>query len=478
MSAVRVRLRPLNDLVAPSSTLSAAETAALVAAGELSPVEAVTAALDRAAAVQPDLNCFTEVWDDEALDAAATAADAVGRGDDLGVLHGVPVAVKDTTPVAGHRTTLGSYAFERWVPDRDAYVVTALRRAGAIIIGQTTTPEFAHTLQTDSPLWGVTRNPYDPERTPGGSSGGSGAAVASGCVPLAEGSDMGGSVRVPAAWCGVVGLKPGLGRIPMDVLPGLFDTISHHGPLARCADDARLFLAATQGPDDADILSIPCPLDLFHPLDPDVHGLRLALSVDLGCWAVDPDIAAAVETAANRLADAGAVVEPVTLQFTEHDVAAWDVIWGVFMAAYFGHLVAEFGERLDPRVLALIDAGNRVSAADYKRLELRRTDVWRRLRDVLADHDALLCPTTASPPLLAAKADRPPSLPTDDEGYHSPSMTEVFNLVSPCPVLSVPCGVHTSEADAGLPIGLQVVGRRWREDTVLRVARAVEAHGS
>jgi Asp-tRNA(Asn)/Glu-tRNA(Gln) amidotransferase A subunit family amidase len=466
------------DLVAAPSTLTAMQTASLVATGELSPVEALAAALDRAAAVQPHLNCFTDVWEDEARAAAASAADAVTRGEGLGVLHGVPVAVKDTTPVAGHRTTLGSYAFERWVPEHDAYIVTALRRAGAIILGQTTSPEFAHTLQTDSPLWGVTRNPHDPARTPGGSSGGSGAAVASGCVALAEGSDMGGSVRIPAAWCGVVGLKPSLGRIPMDVLPALFDTISHHGPLARCADDARLFLAATQGPDDADIFSIPGPLDLTQPLDPDPTGLRLALSVDLGCWAVDPEIAAAVERAADGLAAAGAVVEPVDLRLVKDHSESWDVLWGVFMAGYYGHLVGEFGDRMDPAVLSLIDAGNRVSAADYKRVELVRTDLWRHLREVLRDHDALLCPTMAAPPVPAAKADWRHGRPTDDGRYHSPAMTEVFNLVSPCPALSVPCGVHTRDADAGLPIGLQIVGRRWREDTVLRVARAVEAQGS
>ena len=464
----------MNDLVAPPSTPSAHQLATLIAAGELSPVEAVTAAVERAAEVQPHLNCFTDVWGDEALAAARAAAGAITRGDELGVLHGVPVAVKDTTPVAGHRTTLGSYVFENWVPDRDAFVVGALRRAGAIIIGQTTTPEFAHTLQTDSPLWGVTRNPHDVARTPGGSSGGSGAAVASGCVPLAEGSDMGGSVRIPAAWCGVVGLKPGLGRIPMDVLPGLFDTISHHGPLARCADDARLFLAATQGPDDADILSVPGPLDLSRPLEPDVAGLRLALSVDLGCWAVDPEIAAAVEATASRLAEAGAVVELVNPRFTEHDAEAWMVLWRVFMAAYYGDHVAEFGDRMDADVLSLIEAGDQVSARDYKRVELHRTDLWKRLRAVLADHDALLCPTMASPPLPAAKADRPSDVPTDDRGFHSTDMTGVFNLVSPCPALSVPCGRHAAPEHAGLPIGLQVVGRRWREDTVLRVARAVE----
>jgi Asp-tRNA(Asn)/Glu-tRNA(Gln) amidotransferase A subunit family amidase len=465
----------VHDLVAPPSAPPAHQLATRIAAGDVSPVEAVTAALARAADVQPHLNCFTDVWDGEASAAARAAADLVARGDELGVLHGVPVAVKDTTPVAGHRTTLGSYVFEHWVPDRDAYIVGALRRAGAIIIGQTTSPEFAHTLQTDSPLWGVTRNPHDPTRTPGGSSGGSGAAVASGCVPLAEGSDMGGSVRIPAAWSGVVGLKPGLGRIPMDVLPGLFDTISHHGPLARCADDARLFLAATQGPDDADILSVPIPLDLSRPLDPDVSGLRLALSVDLGCWAVHPEVAAAVEATAARLERAGAVVDLVDPGFTEHDEAAWLVLWAVFMAAYYGDHVAEHAERMDPTVLALIATGNGVSAVAYKRLELHRTDLWRRLRAVLADHDALLCPTMSEPPLPAAKAERGPDVATDDDGYHSPDMTSVFNLVSPCPALSVPCGRHASPEHAGLPIGLQVVGRRWREDIVLKVARAVES---
>jgi Asp-tRNA(Asn)/Glu-tRNA(Gln) amidotransferase A subunit family amidase len=460
----------LVDQSAPTAT----ETAARIAAGELSPVDAVAAAVDRALAVQPELNCFTSIWVDEAMLDADEAERAVKPGAPLGVLHGAPVAVKDTTPVAGHRTTLGSYAFERFVPDRDAAVVTALRRAGAVIIGQTTTPEFAHTLQTDSPLWGITRNPHDLRRTPGGSSGGSAAAVASGCVALAEGSDMGGSVRIPAAWCGVVGLKPGLGRIPMDVLPGLFDSISHHGPLARCADDARLFLAATQGPDDADIMSVPGPLDLTRPLDADIDGIHLALSVDLGCWAVDPEIAAAVTDAAHALAAAGATVDVVDPGFTPADEAAWGVLWAVFMAAYYGDLLEAFGERMDPAVVRLITVGGEVSAVEHKRLEIHRTGLWRRLAPILAEHDALLCPTMAVAPWPAARADSPAISPVDHDGYHSPDMTAVFNLVSPCPAVSVPCGHHTAEPNAGLPIGLQIVGRRWREDTVLRIARAVE----
>ena len=356
------------------------------------------------------------------------------------------------------------------MPDHDAYVVAALRRAGAVIIGQTTTPEFAHTLRTDSPLWGVTRNPHDLDRTPGGSSGGSGAAVASGCVPLAEGSDMGGSVRIPAAWCGVVGLKPGLGRIPMDVLPGLFDSISHHGPLARCADDARLFLAATQGPDDADIMSVPGPLDLARPLDADLTGMRLGLSVDLGCWAVDPEIAAAVTAAAERLEAAGADGRGgrpgVRRRPTRRPGACCGACsWPPTTA----HLVDEFGERMDPEVVALIEPGRGRARSTYKRHRDRSHRLWRRLAPILADHDALLCPTMAVPAVAGRQGRRRRSCrPTDDDGYHSPDMTAVFNLVSPCPALSVPCGQHARAEHAGLPIGLQIVGRRWREDTVLR----------
>jgi len=462
----------MTTLVDPGAP-AAVELAAAIATGARSPVEVVTAALERAQAVQPALNCFTAIWDD-ALDAAEQAAAAVARGDVLGRLHGVPVAVKDTTPVAGRRTTLGSYAFEHWVPERDAYIVTALRRAGAVIIGQTTSPEFAHTLQTDSPLWGVTRNPHDPDRTPGGSSGGSAAAVASGCVPLAEGSDMGGSVRIPAAWSGIVGLKPSLGRIPMDVLPGLFDSISHHGPLARCADDARLFLAAAQGPDDADIMSIPGPLDLDRPLSGDVRGLRLGLSIDLGCFSVDPEIAAAVTAAAERLAAAGADVEEVTVGVSLEHEQAWMTLWAVFMAAYFGDAREQIGERIDPDVAALIDLGRTVSAVEYKRVELVRTDLWRRLAAVLADHDALLCPAMAVPPWPASKEAARTHRESRREAGISPAMTTVFNLVPQCPAISVPVGTHSRADDAGLPIGLQVVGRRWRDNLVLEVARAVE----
>ena len=453
---------------------SAAEQARWVATRERSPQELVDRTLARIDEVQPALNCFAHRWDDEARAEAKLAADAVVRGDVLGPLHGVPIAVKETTQVRGRPITLGSFTHQHEIADHDAAIVRALRRAGAIIVGATTSPEFAHTLQTDSPMWGTTRNPWNLAFTPGGSSGGSGAAVASGCVSLAEGSDMGGSVRIPAAWSGVVGLKPGIGRIPMDVLPGLFDSISHHGPLARDVESARLFLRCTQGPDEADIMSVTTPLDLSGPAPSDVRGMRLGLSVDLGGWWVHPEIVAAVGAAADALADAGAIIEPVDPQLGEDDEMVWVQLWGVFMSAYFGHLVDEFADRMDPDVVGLIELGNSLSATQYKRLELARTDVWRRVSAVLAGRDALLCPTMATPPVVASKADRTLPHHPDDGRFHTEDMTGVFNLVAPCPALSVPCGVHTDAPHTGMPIGLQIVGQRWREDTVLQIGRAVE----
>jgi len=460
---------------------SATEVARRIRDGEVSPVEVVDNALARIDEVHPQLNCFTAVWAEDARAAARRAADEVAHGRALGPLHGVPIALKETTQIAGRPHTSGSLTQEHDIADRDAYITRSMSRAGAIVVGTTTSPEFAHTLVTESALWGTTRNPWDPSRGPGGSSGGSGAAVSTGCVYLAEGSDMGGSVRIPASWCGIVGLKPGIGRIPMDVLPGLFDSISHHGPLARTVDDARLFVAAAQGPDDADIMSVTAPLDLSGPTPTSVEGMRFGLSIDLGCWWVDPEIAAAVEGAAAALADAGAIVEHVDPGFTPEDEGLWVHLWGVFMAGYYGHLLDEWRDRMAPVVVQLIELGNSLSAADVKRLEIGRTHFWNKVRGVLSGRDALLCPTMATRPVPASLADRNMSLDEHGAGdgtdgkYHSDEMTAVFNLVAPCPAMSVPCGFHAATDDtADLPIGLQIVGRRWREDTVLQVGRAVE----
>jgi Asp-tRNA(Asn)/Glu-tRNA(Gln) amidotransferase A subunit family amidase len=448
----------------------ATELARRVRSKEISPVEVISNSLARIEEINPRLNCFCFVYPEEALALARAAEAAVMAGKPLGPLHGVPIAIKDLTPTKGKRTTLGSYTYEHWVPDHDAAIVESVARAGAIMVGKTTTPEFAYSSFTESPLWGITRNPWNPERTPGGSSGGSGAAVATGCVPLAEGTDMGGPARIPAAWCGIVGLKPSLGRIPMDILPSVFDNISHFGPLARTIDDARLFLQAAQGPDDRDIQSNGTPLALEGPQPGSIKGMKLALNIDLGCYGVDREVEAAVRAAAAALTEASATVEEVEIPWTRRVGDGWNETWQVFMAAHFGHLLDEYRDRMDPHVVALIEAGNRMSARDYKRLEIERTDQWRSFLPILRKYDALLCPTTsvAAPPV--GRDDAIYNADRSDGLYHALDMCMQFNNLAPCPALSVPAGFTRDN----LPVGLQIVGRRWRDDTVLTIGKALE----
>ena len=438
----------------------------LLRSGEATAVELVESCLRRIDEVQPELNCFVSVWADEALDRARHVD--ITRGG----LAGIPVAIKDTSSWEGHLSTSGSVTLRDNIARHTDAVVQSLLDAGAIIVGSTNTPEFAHAGITDNPLWGVTRNPHDLSRTPGGSSGGSAAAVASGCVALAEGSDMGGSVRIPAAWCGIVGLKPSLGRIPMTALPGLFDLLSHHGPLARTVDDAWEFLLATQGPSLTDPYAVHPPLTRAEP---PVRGLSAALSIDLGCWAVDPGIATTVENAATSLRSLGVSVENFDPGFTARDNALWLEYWGVFMAGFYGDVADDKAEVMDPDVLWLIELGRSFGAVDTKRMDVERTSFWRRATAALHDHDVIICPTMSRAPGPADKAtNRVRQMLHDDGLVHSEDMTSVWNLASPLPIVSVPCGRFVSGPDAGLPIGMQIVGRPGREDVVLAVARAIE----
>ena len=448
---------------------SAMDLARMIRTGQISPVEAVRHSLDRIAAINPKLNAFCFIYEEEALTNAKEAERAIRENRPVGPLHGVPIALKDFTATKGKRTTLGSYAYEHWVPDKDAVVVRRLLDAGAILVGKTTTPEFAASGFTESPLWGVTRNPWDPNRTPGGSSGGSGVAVATGCVPLADGTDSGGSIRIPAGLCGIVGLKPSFGRIPMEALPTLFDQLSHFGPLARTVEDAALFLRVTQGPDDADIQSLP-PLPLPDPLARSVKGLKLAYSIDLGFHTVDADIAANTRKAVAALGEAGAEVQEVVLPWTSELEDAWYRHWAVLLAACFGESLKTHRERMDPRLVALMERGLGMNAVEFKRIELLRTHQWQSLARILATYDALLCPTIAIAAPAVGGADQDLCYTDADGRYHGFDMTAVFNFVSQCPVLSVPSG-STRE---GLPTGLQIVGRRFDDSTVLTIGATLE----
>jgi Asp-tRNA(Asn)/Glu-tRNA(Gln) amidotransferase A subunit family amidase len=450
--------------------LPATEQARLVRARAISPVDLVEASLARIEQVNPVLNAFAFVFANEARARARDAEASVMRGDSLGPLHGLPVAFKDFTPTSGQRTTLGSRCFEDWVPDRDPVIVQRFKAAGAIIIGKTTTPEFAHSGFTISPLWGATGNPWDPARSAGGSSGGSGVAATTGCVALAEGTDMGGSVRIPAALCGCVGLKPSLGRIPMDILPTVFDDMSHFGPLARTIDDAVLFMKVAEGPDDADIQSQIAPRSLPERFDIDLGGLRLAFSPDLGVCNVDPEVGANLRVAVAALEQAGAVVEEANLTVGPEMLRAWNDWWGVYLAAGFGHLLPEQRDRLDPYVVRLMEAGLALDAVAFKRIETTRTELWRRLAAVFVRHDALLCPTMARPAPLNSERGRDFWRPDAQGRMEGLDMTEFFNMTGQCPALSVPSGMTA----AGLPTAIQIVGRRFDDPTVLRIGAAIE----
>ena len=451
--------------------LPAVEQARMVRAGEASPVDLVQASLARIEAVQPVCNAFTLVLAEEALGAARKAEAAVAAGEPLGPLHGLPVAFKDFTPTAGHRTTRGSYAFEHWVADHDPVIVRRFKAAGAIIVAKTTTPEFAHSGFTRSPLWGNTGNPWAPAHSAGGSSGGSGVAATTGCVALAEGTDMGGSVRIPAALCGCVGLKPSLGRIPMDILPTVFDDMSHFGPLARTVADAALFLSVAEGPDDADINSQRVPVPLPERLGTDLTGYRIAVSPDLGFYKVDAEVIANFEAAVAALEAAGAEVRPVALPWTYELCDAWHAWWGVYMAAAFGHLLDEWRDRMDPHVVELMDAGLALDAVGFARIDQARTRQWQSLAALFADHDALVCPTMAVPAPRNDSGDTKFGAVDADGRMAGLDMTELFNMVGHCPALSVPSGVTS----AGLPTALQIVGRRFDDPTVLEIGAALEA---
>lgn len=450
---------------------SAVDAIAGFKARRLSPVELMEAIIARAEKVNSKINAFTFQFFDEALEQARKAeAKYVKTGGRPRPLEGLPTAIKDLTPTKGKTTTLGgSYEHENWVPEESATVVQRLEAAGAIVVGKTTSPELGYSGFTQSKMWGVTRNPWNLERTPGGSSGGAAAAVASGCIPFAEGSDGGGSVRVPASFCGLVGLKPTVGRIPFKIRSTAFETFVHHGPLARTIDDAALFLKVTHGPDDQDYLSIGTTIEVPVPVPHDISGLRLALSVDFGCYALDPEVERNTRAAATALAAAGAVVEEVDLDWPASMLAAFYTYWDSMYAADYVDKVEEWGERMDPLIVAAVERGRNISAIELKEVDRVRTEMWRKLVPVLERYHALLCPTVSVPPPRVELSDPDVDF-RDNAGRLHGFMAYPFNMLSQCPALNVPSGFTTD----GLPIGLQIVGRRFDDIGVLKAGAALE----
>ncbi len=443
--------------------LSASELVALYRARRLSPVAAVGAALDRIAALDGAVNAFRVVDQAGAMAAAGAAEARWMKGAPCGLLDGVPTTIKDLMLTRGWPTLRGSRAIDPDQPwDEDAPATARLRQAGAILIGKTTTPEFGWKAVTDCALTGVTRNPWDTSRTPGGSSGGAAAAAAAGMGALHIGTDGGGSIRIPAGFTGVFGLKPSFGRVPAYPLSP-FGTLSHVGPITRTVADAALMLTVIARPDARDWFALPPDdRDYRGGLDDGVRGLKLAYSPRLGFAAVEAQVAALVETAARAFADFGAVVEEAEPGFDD-PTDIFKTHWYVGAANLLRDYAADARAVMDPGLIEIAEEGAAIGLMDYQRAVARRGALGQRMNLFHRDYDLLLTPTL---PITAFAADPArQSRWIDWTPFSYP-----FNLTQQ-PACTVPCGFTR----AGLPVGLQIVGPMHADALVLRAARAYEA---
>jgi len=442
-----------------------------VRAREISARELLDLHLDRIEERNGELNAIVSLDADRARAGAAAADEHLAAGRPVGPLHGLPFAFKDTHAVAGWRTTYGSKLFADYVPDTDELIVERARRAGVVVLGRTNVPEFAAGSHTFNTVFGTTRNPVDPTRSAGGSSGGAAAALAAGMVSLAEGSDMGGSLRNPASFCGVVGMRPSLGRVPEWPLYNQWETLSVGGPMARNVGDAALLLSVLAGPDPRVPLALGEPGAAFaEPLACSLSGLRVAWSLDLGgSFEIEHDVAAVVESAGRLMARSGAQV-----------FAAWPDLSGAeetFRTLRAWHLQAKLGRLLASQPEAFkrsladnIRAGESLTGADVAAAYVRRTSLADRMRRFFETYDVLVLPTSQVPP-FPAHQEFPTSInakPMDD--YLSWMRSAFLITVTGCPAISVPAGV-TSD---GLPVGVQLVAAHGEDRRLLEIAAAFE----
>ena len=451
----------------PSAWISAAELTTLYARRELSPVEVVDAMLERASKLQPLLNAFVLI-DAERARASAKACELRWReGRPLSPLDGVPTTIKDTTSVKGWPTRLGSHATDETAAGENAPVVDRFQAAGLVLLGKSTTPEFGWKALTDSPLQGTTRNPWNLKHSPGGSSGGASALTAAGINPFNHGNDGGGSIRIPAAHTGLVGLKPSYGRIPQHPADSPFADVVSQGVLARTVLDTALALNVLAGPDPRDWRSLPeDPRDYTVGLDGGVRGWKIGLSLDFGHVPADPEVRELVATAARRFEQLGAHVEEVG-PLIEPLQTAFEPLWIGSFATRLRQIPTQLHGKLDPGFRAAAEKGLAITLADYAKSYESRSKLARDLALWHRKYDLLLAPVapTAAPPVETL--------------YNSqafPRWTKGAPFTLPCnltgqPAASMPAGLTAT----GLPVGIQLIGPPRADHRVLRAMRAYES---
>lgn len=454
---------------------SAAVLGALIRNKEVSPVEVVRSTLDRAERSQPVLNAFITICEEQARAAARDAERAVMSGAPLGPLHGVPFSVKDLVPTAALRTTFGSLIFKDHVPARDAVAVSRLKRAGAVLIGKTTTPEFGQQSLTQAPLFGRTRNAWSAERTSGGSSGGAAVAVAAGLGPIAVATDGGGSTRIPASCNGVVGFKQTVGLVPQEYAQDGFGNISYITPMTRTVLDTALMLQVMAGPDPADPLTVGRTSPDFIAAaqeERDLKGIRIAWRARLGNSAVAADVLTACEAALATFAALGATVAEHGGAF-ENPERLWYVINSAYRRAQYGERVRDHRAAMCPTFLRQFDSSESYSAADLYAAIFARTRLFRQVQSWFETCDIVAMPTLSR---TALPIDQDFFGPITIGGEAIPNLraawypyTMPFNLTGN-PAISLPCGFDK----AGLPIGIQLVGACGADELLLRCAAAFE----
>ena len=448
----------------------ATELAAKIRQKVLSPVEVVQAHLERIEQLNPMLNAIVFFAGDP-LERAKEAEKAVMRGDELGPFHGVPYTLKDCIETAGLRMSLGSKIYDGYVSRQDAEVYTRLKAAGGILLGKTNMPEFALWWETDNEVFGKTRNPWDLDRMAGGSSGGEAAAIAAGLSPFGLGTDLGGSIRAPASLCGVVGIKPTLGRIPYTgIQPQTLLRAIHVGPIARTVGDVALGMSVLAGADDVDIYTPPVPVPDYTPLDVDLGRLKVGWSPTAGV-PVEPEVQQRVSEAAAALGEIGMNVEPVEIPaLTGKNASAIStIIYTMEARRYSAPTIAGRESELTPMFRARFVDGNTFTMDEYLNASEQWEELRREVKEFFTRYDIFLCPTVPMPAYPHGQNEFQIE-GRDLAGRHTLRITLPWDLTG-SPAISVPFGFSFD----GLPVGVQLVGRHFDELALLQVARGLEA---
>jgi len=454
---------------------SATELRQLIDSRQVSCVELTEGFFSRIESLNPQLNAYLALCPDTAMEEARKAQDEVLRGISRGPLHGIPVSIKDLEMTRDVPTTLGSAIFRDRIPEIDSVVVERVKAAGAIILGKTNTPEFGLSGTTENRLGDPCRNPWDPERTPGGSSGGAAAALAAGLCTLATGSDGGGSIRIPASFSGLFGIKPSQGRVPRYGGYGFpaANHFSQSGPMSRTVADTALLLQVLSGPDPRDPVSMrEDPPDFSEGLEKGVDGWRIAWSADFGYAGVDPEVVRVCESAARVFEEMGATVETPNLAIEDPFEAFWDVFSTASYTSY-GHLLDEHRDDFTYYGLRAFDNGAGVTGADLSRALLRVDQLRRQMEIFFDNYDLLLSPTMAVPAFPIEQRPEVIGGKQVDPFWGYLPFTFPINMTGQT-AASIPCGFAEGPANAGMPIGLHLVGPRGSEARVLQASAAFE----